>query len=218
MRNRCCVQAEHHALAVLRVNLPHQRFHESLHVLSNRTDECVLIQLTEARRVSLCMQEEHAEDEEASEGEAEKPVDVLTGNIDRDKLPGGTVVVWGGQRPQWFTALKQQQPQPDRRQRSAQAVEAPPNVSNKPTVGTGEPLSLSEKQRKKCLKVACKMLKRCEGGIKLKEVVDSALAALKVSQSVDAVTLRSKVKTVIKKGDGWSIQGGKLMAAIAVSS
>lgn len=162
------------------------------------------------------VQEDEALEEEAPEEEAEEPVDVLlTGNRDHDKLPGGTIVVWGGERPEWFAALHQNRSKAERR--SAQPAEAPVSTSGESTEA-GEPLSLSEKQRKKCLKVACKMLKKCQGGIKLKEVVDSALEALNVSQSMGRGKLRSKVRTAIKKGHGWSIQDGMLMTVIAVSS
>lgn len=157
------------------------------------------------------MQEQEGQ-QDGSEEEAEEPADVLlAGNRDYDQLPGGTVVVWGGQRPEWFVALRNQQQQADR-SLSAPAQPACDEFRDEAR------LSLSEKQRRKCLKVACKMLKKCQSGVKLKEVVDSALAALNVSQSMDKGKLRSKVKTVIKKGDGWSIQGGKLLTAVAVSS
>lgn len=104
-----------------------------------------------------------------------------------------------------------------------QGRDVPPEPANEQALAGVEnlskSLSLTKKQRKKCLKVACKMLKSCEGGIKLNAVVDSALTALKVSQqTADAEKLRSKIKSVIKQGEGWSIQGGKLMTAIAVTS
>ncbi|NJR42544.1 MAG: hypothetical protein HC767_07625 [Akkermansiaceae bacterium] len=179
----------------------------------NRQSRTVLRYL-QRQQVHDCWVQE-GEDEEASDSEAQEPVDVLTGNRDHDKLPGGAVVVWGGRRPEWFTSLKQQQPCAAAVASAAQSTEAKGgDVPDR----AGRPLALSDKQRRKCLKVACKMLKKCQGGIKLKEVVDSALAALNVSQSMHAAKLRSKVKTVIKAGDGWSVQGGKLMAAIAVQS
>lgn len=161
-------------------------------------------------------EQEGGQDIYEEEATDQEPVDVLlAGNREHDQLPGGTVVVWGGQRPEWFAALKYEQQQADMSFAApAEPAAAPVSVAS----GDGERLSLSEKQRRKCLKVACRMLKKCQGGIKLKEVVDSALAALNVSQSMSKGKLRSKVKTVIKKADGWSIQDGKLLTAVAVSS
>jgi hypothetical protein len=158
-------------------------------------------------------------EEEAPNKVAAEPTDALACNRESDRLPGGTVVVWGGRRPAWFSASHQlPQPHLGEHAPSPEPVEAQHAVCREGTRGDAERLSLSEKQCKKCLKVAFKMLKQCRGGVRLKQVVDGAVAALKLSQSADAGKLRAKVRTVIKKGDGWSIQGGRLMEAIAVSS
>jgi hypothetical protein len=118
-----------------------------------------------------------------------------------DHLPGGTAVAWPqGQRPAWFTALL-----------AEQLSKKEGRAENK-TVK----VELTEKQRRKCLRVACKMVKKSQSGVKLREVVDKILATLSLEEGAEKSRFRSKVKTLVKKGDGWSLSNGMLTAAVAV--
>lgn len=143
----------------------------------------------------MCLQEDDAPDHEELKAAAAQE------DSHFDRLPGGTAVAWPqGQRPAWFTALL-----------------AECQAGGCDTVGTkSSKLKLTEKQRKKCLRVVCKMLKRRQSGVKLREVVDKVLEVLSVEEGAKKSSIRSRVKTVIKKGDGWSIANGMLTPAVAV--
>ena len=79
-----------------------------------------------------------------------------------------------------------------------------------------ERVKLTEKQRQKCLRVTSKMLRKRGGSVKLGDAVDKALRALQLHEQPDTQQLRKRVKSALRKADGWSIESGKLVHTACV--
>lgn len=134
---------------------------------------------------------------------------------DSDMLPGGAVIVWAhGVRPDWFMQNKSQlQTSPSGKNGVEQSVVGRSYASDLIASSPVGSIKLTDKQQQKCLRVAGKMLQKCSGGVKLAAAVDKALASLRLDPDADLQRLRKKVRSVLKKGDAWSVDGGMILPA-----
>lgn len=132
-----------------------------------------------------------------------------------DMLPGGAVIVWAhGCRPDWFIQRKLQLQVGSSGNGSVEqravGLSDGGNMTASEQVGS---IKLTDKQRQKCLRVAGKMLQKCSEGVKLAAAVDKALASLRLDPEADMQRLRKKVRSVLKKGEAWSVDGSMMLPA-----